>query len=280
MRILITGNKGFIGQYVESCLVSNGFQTDGFDITDGYDVLNAELLVQKATGCRVIIHLAAIEGQSPAKVMETNLQGTWNILCAAKETNVEKIIFLSSVDALGIFQGEGIPKYLPLDDEYPCHPRAVYSISKKLAEDMCRFFSDSTGIPIVCFRPPGVWSELTYHEIIAARKERPEFEWDPFWEYGAFIDVRDLAEAVLASINNVKSGFHCFLLASDDITTSGMSSLGLVRKLFPDVKWNGDKEYDLDPFKSLVNTNKAKRILGWSPKYSWRRFLDESKTRS
>jgi nucleoside-diphosphate-sugar epimerase len=51
----------------------------------------------------------------------------------------EKIIFLSSVDALGIFQGEGIPKYLPLDDDYPCHPRAVYSISKKLAEDMCRF---------------------------------------------------------------------------------------------------------------------------------------------
>jgi len=278
MRVLITGNKGFIGQEVERKLISAGFQTCGYDIKDGFDILKADLLNQNAAGCRQIIHLAAIEGQSPAKVMETNLQGTWNVLCSAKETNAEKIIFLSSVDALGIFQGEGIPEYLPIDDDYPCHPRAVYSISKKLAEDMCRIFSNTTGIPVVCLRPPGVWSESTYHQIISARKERPEYEWDPYWEYGAFIDVRDLAEAVLASVNNIKNGFHCLLLASDDITTSGMSGTELVNKLFPGVKWNGGKEYEKDRFKSLINTSKAKRILKWSPQYSWKRFLGESKT--
>jgi nucleoside-diphosphate-sugar epimerase len=277
MRVLITGNKGFIGQEVERKLVSVGFQTIGYDIKDGYDVLNTDLLTKCATGCQVIIHLAAIEGQAPAKVMETNLQGTWNILSAAKETNAEKIVFLSSVDALGIFQGEGIPKYLPIDDDYPCHPVEVYSISKKLAEDMSRFFSELTGIPVICLRPPGVWDESTYHQIVANRKKRPEYEWVPYWEYGAFIDIRDLADAVLASIEKIKSKFHCLLLASDDITTSGMTSLELVRKLHPGVKWNGDKEYDQDLFKSLVNTDNAKHILGWSPKYSWKRFLVESK---
>lgn len=278
MRVLITGNKGFIGKEVERKLVSAGFQTIGYDIKDGFDILNADLLTQSAAGCRVIIHLAAIEGQAPTKVMETNLQGTWNVLCAAKETNVEKIIYISSVDALGIFQGEGIPKYLPIDDDYPCHPSAVYSISKKLAEDMCRLFSESTGIPVICLRPPGVWNESTYHQIIAARKKQPEYEWEPYWEYGAFIDIRDLTDAVLASVENIKNGFLCLLLASDDITTSGMSSLELVHKLHPGVKWNGDKEYELDHFKSLLNINKAKRILKWSPKYSWRRFLEESNT--
>jgi nucleoside-diphosphate-sugar epimerase len=143
---------------------------------------------------------------------------------------------------------------------------------------MCRYCSESTGIPIICLRPPGVWDESTYHQIIAARKKQPEYEWDPYWEYGAFIDIRHLADAILASVENIKNSYHCLLLASNDITTSGMSSLELVHKLHPGVKWNGDKEYDLDPFKSLVNTNKAKRILEWSPKYSWRRFLDESKT--
>lgn len=277
MRVLITGNKGFIGQEVERKLVSAGFETKGYDIKDGFDILNTDLLAQSAAGCQVIVHLAAVEGQAPAKVMETNLQGTWNILCAAKETSAEKIIFLSSVDALGIFQGEGIPKYLPIDDDYPSHPSAVYSISKKLAEDMCRYFSESTGIPVICLRPPGVWDELTYHKITAARKKQPEYEWEPYWEYGAFIDIRDLADAVLASVENIKNGYHCLFVASDDITTSGMSSLELVHKLHPDVRWNGDKEYNLDPFKSLVNTDKAKRVLKWSPKYSWRRFLDELK---
>ncbi|RPI13881.1 MAG: NAD(P)-dependent oxidoreductase [Ignavibacteriae bacterium] len=277
MRVLITGNKGFIGREVERKLVSVGFQTTGYDITDGFDILNADLLTQSAAGCKYIVHLAAIEGQAPVKVMETNLLGTWNVLCAAKETNVEKIIYISSVDALGIFQGEGIPKYLPLDDDYPCHPSAVYSISKKLAEEMCRYFSESTGIPVICLRPPGVWDDSTYRIITIARKERPEYEWEPYWEYGAFLDVRDLADVILASIENIKNGYHCLLVASDDITTSGLSSLELVHKIHPCVKWKGDKEYELNPFKSLVNTDKAKSILQWSPKYSWRRFWEESK---
>jgi nucleoside-diphosphate-sugar epimerase len=277
MRVLITGNRGFIGQYVEKKFLQAGYDVVGFDIKDGYDILNTELLVQLAMGCQVIIHLAAIEEESSMKTMNTNLLGTWSILCAAKETNVEKIIYLSSVDALGIFQGEGIPKYLPIDDDYPCHPQTTYSISKKLSEDMCYFFSKSTGISIICLRPPGVWSESTYHQIISARQERPEYEWDPYWEYGAFIDVRDLAEAIFASRQNNLIGFHCFLVASNDITTSGMSSLELVQKLHPNVKWNGGNEYDLNPFKSLVNTDNAKSKLNWSPIYSWMKFNEKLK---
>ena len=275
MRILITGDKGFIGRQVGKRLAAAGFQTEGFDIIDGFDVCNFQSLVQKAAGCQVITHLAAIEEPSPTRTMETNVLGTWNVLCAAKETNVEKIIFLSSVDALGVFQGEAVPWYLPLDDDYPCHPCSPYSISKKLAEELCRFFSDATGIPILCLRPPGVWDESTYESIMAARQERPDYEWDPYWEYGAFIDIRDLAEAVLAAVQQDGNGFQCYLVASDDITTSGLSSLELVHKLHPDVPWKGGEAYNLDPFKSLVNTDKAKIALNWSPKYSWRKYQNE-----
>lgn len=273
MRVLITGSQGFIGQYVCRRLDSAGFQTLGFDLVDGEDILDAPALARKADGCEVIVHLAAIETESPTRTMETNLLGVWNVLCAAKEHHVQKVIFMSSVDALGVFQGEGAPLYLPLDDQYPCHPRAPYSISKKLAEDMCRFFSDSTGIPVICLRPPGVWEEATYRQIQAAREERPSFEWDPYWEYGAFIDVRDLAEAVLAAIQAPIHEYHCLLVASDDITTSGRSSLALVHQLHPGIPWHGGTEYDLDPFKSLLDTRPAQRLLHWSPRYSWRKFM-------
>ena len=273
MRVLITGNRGFIGKEVESKFISAGFNTVGYDIADDFDILNAEQLTECAVGCNVIVHLAAIEGMAQSKVLETNLLGTWNVLCSAKEANIEKIIYMSSVDALGIFQGEGVPKYLPLDDDYPCHPKEVYSVTKKLAEDMCRFFSESTGIPVICLRPPGVWYESTYHEIENRRKIQPEYEWKPYWEYGAFIDIRDLADAILSSVKNTINSYCCLLLASDDITTSGFSSIDLVRKLHPGVKWNGGDEYVIEPFRSLINTDKAKSILNWSPKYSWKRFI-------
>jgi nucleoside-diphosphate-sugar epimerase len=272
MRVLVTGNKGFIGRKVEQRLIDAGYEITGYDIVEGYDILNPELLGKMAEGCKAIVHLAAIEGQADAKVIETNVLGTWNVLQAGSQARVEKIIVTSSVDVLGVFQGEGTPKYLPLDDEYPCHPASTYAISKKLAEDMCLYFSQRAGIPTICFRPPGVWDEATYLKITSARKKRPEYEWSPYWEYGAFLDVRDLAEAVLLALENDIKGFHTLLLASDDITTSGMTSLELVKKLHPGVPWKGGPEYHSAPFSGLVKTQKARKLLGWAPRYSWREF--------
>lgn len=273
MRIFLTGSKGFIGQAIDEALQIAGYQVEGYDIKDGDDVLDAKSVAERMNGCQVVIHLAAIENPSAYQVMQTNLLGTWNVLNAACEIKADKILFASSVDALGVFQGEGIPRYLPLDDNYPCHPKTSYSISKKLAEDMCYHFSNSTGIPVICFRPPGVWDESTYHRIIATRKERPEYEWNPYWEYGAFLDIRDLTSAIILALQKEVSGFHSLLLASDDITTSGMTSLQLVKKIHPHVPWKGGTEYESKPYQSLVKAENAKRLLGWSPIYSWERFL-------
>jgi UDP-glucose 4-epimerase len=276
MRVLVTGNKGFIGRRVEQRLVDADYDVVGYDISDGYDILSAEWLGKRVEGCNAIVHLAAIEGQSDARVMETNLVGTWNVLQAGRQAKVEKTVFISSVDVLGVFQGEGTPKYLPLDDDYPCHPASTYSVSKKLAEDMCLHFNAHTGIPLICFRPPGVWDESTYLKITNARKKQPEYEWYPYWEYGAFLDVRDLAEAILLALAQDIQGFHTLLLASDDITTSGMTSLELVKKIHPGVPWKGGLEYEAAPFSSLVKSQKARKLLGWSPRHSWREFQRKS----
>lgn len=277
MQIFLTGSEGFIGQATNEALHNAGYQVEGYDIQEGYDVLDTESIAKRMNGCQMVIHLAAIEDQLAYQVMQTNLLGTWNVLSAASQIKVDKVLFASSVDALGVFQGEGIPKYLPLDDNYPCHPRTPYSISKKLAEDMCYHFSNSTGIPTICFRPPGVWDESTYRRITAARKERPEFEWEPYWEYGAFLDVRDFTSVIIMALQKDISGFHSLLLASDDITTSGMTSLQLVKKIHPNVPWRGGIEYESKPYNSLLRTENIKRLLGWSPEYSWEKYQRESK---
>ena len=279
MRVLITGNRGFIGRVLESRLVASGCEVEGFDLIDGLDIGKPELIVKRADGCEAIVHLAAAKNADAAAIMQTNLQGTWNVLCAGAEVRTRKIIFTSSINALGIFQGEGVPEYLPLDDDHPCHPRSSYAISKKLGEEMCRHFTESTGISTMCFRPPGVWDDSTYHEIVVARGKRPEYEWDPYWEYGAFLDVRDLVDAILLALQKDLKDFHCLLLAASDITTSGKSSLELVREILPRVEWKGGDEYKVDPYRSLIDCGNAQRLLGWIPQYSWNRFLKSESAR-
>jgi UDP-glucose 4-epimerase len=121
---------------------------------------------------------------------------------------------------------------------------------------------------------PGVWSEETYGKIEKNRKERPSYEWSPYWEYGAFIDVRDLADAVYKAITVNWDGYRCELISSDDITTSGKTSREFVDFLFPGMPWKGDNSFFTDPFKTLLDNSGIKKLLAWSPRYSWRKHKE------
>jgi nucleoside-diphosphate-sugar epimerase len=270
MKIIITGNRGFIGTYVEQKLVENNFTVIGYDLIDGNDICDYKKLKCMAKDCDVIIHLAAVDNDVPVDIMNTNIIGTMNILNIFNECNCKKLIFLSSVDSLGIFQGEDKPKYLPIDEKYPCHPKKAYSISKYSNEKMCEYNNTVFNKPILCIRAPGVWSEDTYKVIKDKRIEDPKYEWFPYWEYGAFVDVRDLSNAILQACKIEWDGYHCVLISSDDITTSGKTSVELVKYVFPDIEWRGDNSYSSEPYKSIINNSKIKKLLDWSPEYSWR----------
>lgn len=279
MKVFLTGNKGKIGRVLEPHLRNLGYEVVGYDLVDGRDVLDPVSIETAIGGCESVIHLAASLGgpqETPQDIMQVNVQGTWNILTCAAHASVSRVVYMSSVNALGVFMGEAKPVYLPLDDEHPCSPTGSYGISKLLAEEMCRLWSNSIGLPVICLRPPGVWTKNTYHEIVAARKADPLFEWEPFWEYGAFIDIRDLAQATARALTCPCEEFVRLLIASTDITTSGKTSRELAQKIHPDVEWRGGREFDDDPFRSLLNTNSAQNMLGWTPEYTWRRFLKKS----
>lgn len=276
MRVLVTGSRGLVGSSLVEDLARAGHTVVGYDLQASQDILDAYQLGKAPRGCDAIVHAAALLGRSeetPEQIMAVNLQGTWNVLSAAVELGVQRVVFLSSVDALGVFKGERPPDYLPLDDAHPCYPTTPYAISKRLAEEMCRFVSDLHGLSIVCLRPPGVWARDTYAMIESERAKRSEFEWDPYWEYGAFIDVRDLSQACLAALTCDMEGFRCVLVSSSDITTSGKTSLDLARFVHPDTEWRGGAEYDKDPYRSLVDIGPARHLLDWNPKHTWRAFL-------
>ncbi|MFC1799396.1 NAD-dependent epimerase/dehydratase family protein [Candidatus Eisenbacteria bacterium] len=279
MKVLITGSSGLVGSQVASDLAASDDTVVGYDLVAGQDILDSITLRGAARGCDAIVHSAALlglPGQDDDKIMATNLQGTWNVLSAAREAGTGRVVFLSSVDALGVFKGERAPDYLPLDDDHPCNPATPYGISKLLAESMCRLFTESSGISVICLRPPGVWTGETYDWIQSERAKRAEFEWAPFWEYGAFIDVRDLSRACICALTCKVERFACLLVSSADISTSGRTSRELADFVMPDVEWRGGSEFEAEPFRSLVAIENARSTLGWTPQYLWRSYVEKN----
>lgn len=278
MKILVTGSEGLVGKSVCSALANQGHSYVSFDIATSGDILDFRALKEAAESCDAIVHSAALlgfPGQTPGQIMEVNLQGTWNVLSSALANDIQRIVFLSSVDVLGVFKGEREPDFLPLDESHNCYPRTPYAISKYLAEEMCEVFAPAHNLDIVSLRPPGVWeAPATYEWIANERKKRAEFEWDPFWEYGAFIDVRDLAQACLSGLDANISGYRSLFVSSDDITTSGKTSFDLRNKLHPNIEWRGGQEFLENPFRTLLSNVAAKELLNWEPVNLWSHFKE------
>ena len=283
MKVLVTGHRGLVGDAVVRVLAQARVDWIGLDLLEGDDVLDVELVCARATGCDAIVHLAAVEEDdefdpvvpttvtrvSHDHVLATNIEGSRNVLAAARLHGC-RVIYLSSVDVLGCFLGQGQPAYYPIDDQHPTHPIGAYAQSKLEGENLCDQFTRDTGVATVCLRPPGVFDESTYEYITDARASNPEFEWSPIWEYGAFIDVRDLADAVYRALTADLTGHHRLLVCAPDISSSHDDSMTLARRLTPDVPIRNPRLYTSQPFAALVDSTPAQELLGWSPRHRWR----------
>ncbi len=177
---------------------------------------------------------------------------------------------MSSVDALRIFQGQRLPDYLPIDDDHPTYPSTPYALAKKTAEQMCVNFTERTGVSTLCLRPPGIWSDEIFRIIRKRWRENPLNDRRPFWEYGAFIALTDVAEAVRCAVHNPFRGHATLLIASDDAALAEQTSRQAAMTICPTVRWHGGEEFVNDPFHTLVDNRRARSILHWQPKVRFR----------
>ena len=247
MRVLVSGSSGLIGGAVVEHLVTHGDQVVRFDVTEGHDVLDADDYAAAARGCDAIVHAAG--GQQPdasdcgQRFITHNVTGNWNMLEAARDAGIERVVTFSSVNAFGVFRGEAVPDYLPIDDDHPIRPPTAYGMAKRLIEELCRCYTVTKGVATVCFRPPAVCGETRRAALAAARAADPAAEWTPYWEYGAWIDVRDVASAVYAALRRSELMHLTALIVADDVT-SPIPPRELARRLMPDVPWRGPEPTD------------------------------------
>jgi nucleoside-diphosphate-sugar epimerase len=271
MRILVTGHCGNVGGPVARHLAELGYDVAGFDRVDGDDVLDLDRLTRAAAGCAAVVHLGALAHDTagrPEQIMAVNVLGTWHTLLAAEAAGSGRIIHFSSAQVFGIAEGERLPDYFPIDDAHPRRAMRPYGLSKCLAEDLCAGFTARTGIASVSLRPAWVWHPGRYQLIEAQWHAKPSSEWKPFWEYGGFVDVRDVARAVELTLQVPLAGHHRVLLCASDIAAT-RPSIDMAAQLAPGVAVRDLARYRADPWRALVDCSAAAALLGWRPYYRW-----------
>jgi nucleoside-diphosphate-sugar epimerase len=307
MRLFITGAGGTIGSYVLAELLAAGHDViaysrntpprlEGATVVAG-DIMDLDRLSQSSRGCDGIVHLAAVPGPrrtSTEQLMSINVVGTVHVLEAALRNRIRKVVFASTGAAVGFtFSFNQVtPRYFPIDEEHPSEPQDDYGLSKLLGEITCKRYSDAYGTQTICLRinnnwyvdregaeraVRGGWAKgLTVEELWATRYRRTiedaEKDWpvpgppSPKNNLWAVTDARDAALAFRLAVENDRIRHETFFINGDD-TCSLVTTRELLARHYPGVPLR----QPLDGHASLVSHAKATRLLGFVPRYTWRR---------
>lgn len=210
MKALVTGGTGFVGSHVARALVADGHEVrvlhrasskltalDGvvFESAIG-DIRDADSLRAACAGCDWVFHVAAVADywrSTHDEIIEANVGGTAQVLAAAKEASVKRVVFTSSAAAVGL-HADGSPS----DEQVAFNgspTRFVYGYSKVLAEDVCRE-AVSGGQDVVIVNPvvvigPGDLNRISGELILSVAQLGPAMPVPPGGV--AIADVRDIA---------------------------------------------------------------------------------------
>jgi nucleoside-diphosphate-sugar epimerase len=278
MRILVTGSAGKLGQWVIRELKSHQHRVTAFDLRGGAEAVEDERIgniedlkavADAAAGMEAILHLGGIRTHGLVPDDETfriNVMGAFNVHEAARRAGIPRVVSMSSEAVLGwapgSWQREHLPDYLPIDEEHPCRPQDCYGLSKVALEAVGRSFTDRCGMTTVFIRAPWLASPEELAEVARTNGR-------PIKEFGLYhyIDVRDAAEACRLAVEVALAGSHGLFVGSGESSVS-IPLAELMPKLAPAI---GDRAAKLTGSCGAVSIQRARKLLRWTPRHSWRR---------
>ena len=291
-KIIVTGGCGFIGSHLVDALIERGDEVLVIDnLSTGkkenlnpkakfhqIDLRNLESIKPLFKGVDFVFHLAArpripLSIKDPISAHENNLTVTLNVLVAAKDAKVKKVIYASSSSIYGL------QKELPLREDMRPQPLNPYALQKYGGELYCKIFSELYELPTVSLRYFNVFGPRLPQEGAYALALgiflRQKKEGKPLTICGDgsqtrdFTYVKDVVKAnLLAAQNPVGKGEIV------NIGTGQSFSINNLAKLI------GGKTINLPPRPgevkhTLADVSKAKKLLGWQPKYNLETGLRE-----
>src|ERR1700712_447088 len=285
-HIVVTGGSGKLGRAVVADLVDSGYQVTNLDRRPPVDQPGGYVQVDftnygqvlaallggddKYNSVDVVVHLAAIPAPgltTNAATFANNITSSHHVFAAARAAKIKTIVWASSETVLGLpFGPDAPPPYIPVDEEYHPRPSSSYSLSKTLEEEMAaQFCRWDPELSMTGLRFSNVMEPADYLAFA-------DYDTDPalrMWNLWGYIDARDGAQAVRLALDASRPGKEIFIIAAAD-TVMSRTSAELAAGTFGEVTVTRE----LNGRETLLSIDKARRVLGFEPRYSWRDHVE------
>ena len=306
-KVLVTGADGFIGSHMVEELVRKGYSVRAFSYYNSFntwgwlDTLAPEILsqievvcgdirdpygVKKAIeGVDMVFHLAALitipfSYHSPDAYVDTNIKGTLNVLQAAKELNVERVLITSTSEVYGT------AKYVPIDENHPFQGQSPYSATKIGADRLAESFYRSFDLPVSIVRPFNTFGPrqsaravipTIITQLLGGRQQIKLGLLSPTRDFNY---VKDTVSAYIAIAESDRTiGKEINIATGKEISIGDMAKV-IIAQLNPKAEIICEEER-LRPENSEVNrllgsNQKLKELTEWKQKYSFEDGIQET----
>ncbi|PWW37443.1 MULTISPECIES: NAD-dependent 4,6-dehydratase LegB [Paenibacillus] len=295
-KILVTGADGFIGSHLTEKLVEEGYDVRAFvyynsfnsygwldnsiyskkievfagDIRDPYGVKEA------MRGCEIVLHLASLIAipysyHSPDTYIDTNIKGTLNVLQAARELGISKVVHTSTSEVYGTAQ------YVPIDEKHPLQGQSPYSASKIGADQLAMSFYRSFNTPVAIIRPFNTYGPrqsaravipTIITQLAAGNKKIKLGSVAPTRDFNY---IQDTVSGFIKIMNSELAVGEVINMGSNYEISIGETANTIAEVMGRDVEIETD-DIRLRPEKSEVerlwaDNSKAKLLLDWEPSF-------------
>jgi dTDP-glucose 4,6-dehydratase len=297
-KILVTGADGFIGSHLTEALVRAGYDVRAFvlynsfnswgwlddcapDVKGKFEVFAGD--IRDPNGVRVamqgrdaVLHLAALIGipysyHSPDTYVDTNVKGTLNIVQAARELGVARVVHTSTSEVYGT------ARFVPMTEEHPLQGQSPYSASKIGADQIAMSFYSSFGTPVVTLRPFNTYGPRQSARAVIPTAITQLASGARRIKLGAVHPTRDFnfvgdtvagfiaaltADAVVGEVINLGSNFE---ISVGDTVREIARCMNVDAEIVTDDARIRPQNSEVE--RLFASNDKARRLLGWAPQY-------------
>lgn len=310
-KILVTGADGFIGSHLTEALVRAGHDVRAFVLYNSFnswgwldrcdegvkgkfeifagDIRDPHGVRRAMQGCDVVFHLAALIAipfsyHSPDTYVDTNVKGTLNVVQAARDLGVKKVVHTSTSEVYGT------ARFVPITEEHPLQGQSPYSASKIGADQIAMSFYTSFGVPVSIIRPFNTYGPrqsaravipTIITQIASGKRQIKLGALSPTRDFNY---VSDTVAGFVSALNSDRGIGEVINIGSNFEVSIGETAQTIADVMGEKIEILTD-EQRLRPEKSEVerlwaSNEKAKNLLEWRPQYGslegFRRGLSET----
>lgn len=298
-KVIVTGADGFIGSHLVEALVVQGYDVKAFvyynsfnsngwldtvdekirreiEIVSG-DIRDPNGVRVAFSNCSVVMHLAALIAipfsyHSPDSYVDTNIKGTLNVLQAARQTDIKRVLVTSTSEVYGTAQ------YVPIDEKHPFQGQSPYSATKIGSDRLAESFFRSFNLPVTIVRPFNTYGPrqsaraiipTIITQLLSGMKEIKLGSLTPLRDFNFVLDTVNGFISILKSDSTIGEEIN---IASQTEISMGDIAQKIIAEINPDAEIICD-EQRIRPRKSEVNrllgsNEKIRRLTDWNSQYT------------